>query len=44
MTLILFDAAVRLAGIHYLPARILVSVAAGLIMFLLNAMLNFRRL
>jgi putative flippase GtrA len=44
VTLVLFDLAVRLAGIHYLAARILVSVAAGLIMFLLNAILNFRRL
>ena len=44
VTLVLFDLAVRLAGIHYLAARILVSVAAGLIMFLLNATLNFRRL
>lgn len=44
VTLILFDVAVRLAGIHYLAARVLVSVAAGLVMFLLNATLNFRRL
>lgn len=29
--------------IHYLVARILVSVIAGLVMFALNALLNFRR-
>jgi hypothetical protein len=29
---------------YYLVARILVSVVAGLVMFLLNATLNFRRL
>jgi putative flippase GtrA len=30
--------------IHYLVARIVVSVFAGLVMFALNALLNFRRL
>ena len=44
ITLILFDAFLRFTSIHYLVARILVSVVAGLIMFLLNATLNFRRL
>jgi hypothetical protein len=29
---------------HYLVARVLVSVIAGLIMFLLNAILNFGKL
>ena len=44
VTLVLFDLAVRFAGMHYLVARVLVSVVAGLTMFLLNAILNFRRL
>ena len=32
------------AGMHYLAARVLVSVFAGLALFLLNAVLNFRSL
>lgn len=44
ITLILFDAFLRFTAIHYLVARILVSIVAGLVMFLLNAILNFRRL
>ena len=44
ITLMLFDAFLRFTTVHYLLARILVSVVAGLAMFLLNAMLNFRRL
>jgi putative flippase GtrA len=44
VTLVLFDALVRFTPIHYLAARIIVSVFAGLAMFLLNAALNFRRL
>ena len=40
----LFDALVRFTPIHYLVARVIVSVFAGLVMFLLNAVLNFRRL
>jgi putative flippase GtrA len=44
ITLILFDALVRYTPIHYLAARIIVSIFAGLAMFLLNAVLNFRRL
>jgi putative flippase GtrA len=44
VTLVLFDALVRFTPIHYLAARIIVSVFAGLTMFLLNAALNFRRL
>jgi putative flippase GtrA len=44
VTLMLFDALVRFTPIHYLVARVIVSVFAGLVMFLLNAMLNFRRL
>ena len=44
VTLFLFDLAVRFADIHYLAARVLVSLVAGLVMFLLNATLNFERL
>ena len=44
VTLILFEALTRLTPLHYLVARTLVSVIAGLAMFLANAILNFRRL
>jgi putative flippase GtrA len=44
VTLVLFDLAVRFTGMHYLVARVLVSVVAGLVMFLLNAILNFGKL
>ena len=44
VTLVLFEALLRFTAIHYLAARVLVSVVAGLVMFLLNATLNFRRL
>jgi putative flippase GtrA len=44
VTLTLFALLTWLTPIHYLVARVLVSVAAGLTMFLLNATLNFKRL
>lgn len=44
VTVALFDAFLRYTSVHYLVARVLVSVVAGLMMFLLNATLNFRRL
>ena len=44
ITLALFAAFLRWTSIHYLVARVVVSVFAGLAMFLLNAMLNFKRL
>ncbi len=44
VTTILFAALIELTSIHYMAARLLVSVVAGLVMFLLNAILNFRRL
>ena len=44
VTVILFGAMVRHTEIHYMLARILVSVVAGLMMFLFNATLNFGRL
>lgn len=44
VTLVLFGALIRYTDVHYLLARILVSLVAGLLMFLLNATLNFERL
>ena len=41
VTVALFAAFVWL-GLHYIPARIVASVFAGLTVFLLNAVLNFR--
>jgi putative flippase GtrA len=43
-TMLLYAAMLAFTSVHYLLARILVSVIAGLAMFLLNATLNFRRL
>ena len=40
----LFAAMIAFTPINYLVARTLVSLVAGLVMFLLNATLNFRRL
>ena len=44
ITLLLFELMLRFTAIHYLLARILVSVVAGLAMFLANGILNFRRI
>ena len=44
ITIALFAAFLRWTSLHYLVARIIVSVFAGLAMFLLNAILNFKRL
>lgn len=44
MTVALFALLMRLTPLHYLVARTLVSVIAGLAMFLSNAILNFKRL
>ncbi|HKX93045.1 MAG TPA: GtrA family protein [Sphingomicrobium sp.] len=44
ITIVLFAAMIRWTPINYLVARVLVSVVAGLAVFLLNAVLNFRRL
>ena len=41
VTIALFAAFMAL-GLHYIPARIVASVFAGLTVFLLNAILNFR--
>ena len=44
ITITLFAALIRWTPINYLVGRTLVSVVAGLAVFLLNAVLNFRRL
>jgi len=44
ITLMLFEAFLRFTSVHYLVARVLVSLVAGLAMFLLNAIWNFKRL
>ena len=44
MTVALMAALLRWTPIHYLAARTLVSLFAGLAMFLSNAILNFKRL
>lgn len=44
ITTALFAALLRWTPINYLVARIVVSVVAGLVMFVLNATLNFKRL
>ena len=44
ITLVLFDALLRFTTINYLVIRVLVSLVAGLVMFALNGVLNFRRI
>jgi putative flippase GtrA len=44
VTMALYAAFLRFTSIDYLIARVIVSVFAGLIVFVLNAVLNFRRL
>jgi putative flippase GtrA len=44
VTLTLFWAMLEFTSIHYLVSRTIVSVFAGLTVFLLNATLNFRQL
>ena len=44
VTVIIMGALLKWTPIHYLAARILVSIVAGLAMFLSNAILNFKRL
>ena len=43
ITILLFAALLKWTAIHYLVARVIVSVFAGLAMLVLNAMLNFRQ-
>jgi putative flippase GtrA len=44
VTVALFALLTKLTPLHYLAARTLVSLIAGLAMFLSNAILNFKRL
>ena len=44
ITMALFAALVELAGLHYLVARGLASVVAGIAVFVLNAVYNFKSL
>lgn len=44
LTFVLYAALVRWTSVHYLTARIVISVFAGLVTFLLNALINFRQL
>ncbi len=44
ITVTLYAAFLRYTPMNYIVARVLVSVFAGLAVFLLNAVLNFRRL
>jgi hypothetical protein len=43
LTMLLFAACIRWTSMHYLVARTVISVFAGLMMFGLNATLNFKR-
>lgn len=43
ITVGLFAALLHFTTIHYLAARVIVSIFAGLAMFVLNAVLNFRQ-
>lgn len=43
ITVALFAAFLHFTAIHYLVARVIVSVFAGLAMFVLNAVVNFRQ-
>ena len=43
ITVSMFAAIVHLTDMHYLAARVIVSVFAGLAMFVVNATFNFRR-
>lgn len=44
VTLGLFALLVETSGLHYLVARVLASVAAGILVFALNAVFNFKAL
>ncbi|HWK41203.1 MAG TPA: GtrA family protein [Croceibacterium sp.] len=43
VTLIFYAALLELTSLHYLTARVIVSLFAGLVVFLLNAVFNFRQ-
>lgn len=44
VTLALFWLLLELAGFHYLLARVAASIVAGLVVFFLNAVFNFKQL
>lgn len=44
LTFVLYTALVRWTPVNYLTARIVISLVAGLVTFLLNAVMNFRQL
>lgn len=44
VTLALFAVMTRLTGLHFLASRALASVVAGIVVFFLNAIFNFRQL
>jgi len=43
VTMVLYAAILEFTAIHYLTARVIVSLFAGLVVFLLNAVFNFRQ-
>ena len=43
LTLVLYAAILEFTSIHFLVARVIVSLFAGLVVFVLNAVFNFRR-
>lgn len=43
VTMALYAALLELTSLHYLVARVIVSVFAGLVVFVLNAVFNFRQ-
>lgn len=44
LTFVLYTAVIWWTPVHYLTARIVISLFAGLVTFLLNALMNFRQL
>ena len=44
VTLALFAVMTRLTGLHFLASRAVASVVAGIVVFFLNAVFNFRQL
>ncbi len=44
LTVVLYAAILEFTAIHYLVARVIVSLVAGLMVFVLNAVFNFRRI
>ena len=42
--MVLYAAILEFTAIHYLVARVIVSLVAGLMVFVLNAVFNFRQI